>query len=392
MSQPSMAAKAALEAELRALEEQLEKKRIEEEIRQLQAQLEAVQPEDAEEEYEEIVEYIDYDQDYEEEYEEVEEYTESEVEEEIIEEEEMASPSRETTSAVAPPVAPSRSTTTRVASNKPIAAAGEGAPTSKPRFVTRVKKQNAFTRNMEAKAAAAARAEREKAEAAVKAHPKHRGGAVQVVQKSKEQGPLPDLPPFTARVIPKTPPSAAGDETNMEILLGPKLYKGGKCISCSTNAGVEDQELVMLYFAAYWNSDCKPFFALLDDFYKIVSKEAKLEVIYISCDRSLQHFKEAFVKLPYLAMPPGTSPLKNTLARALQLVDMPSLVVMNPQTGHIITTKAVEQIENLDRRNIDQCKALVAQWKATKPIPISEVQHDKRFVNGDMERGFLYWQ
>jgi hypothetical protein len=75
-------------------------------------------------------------------------------------------------------------------------------------------------------------------------------GAMNAKDVSKESviaSLVPSLPAFCKRSIPKLPASPPGQETPMEILLGPKLYKQGTLSIATTCSACADQELVMLY-------------------------------------------------------------------------------------------------------------------------------------------------
>lgn len=223
--------------------------------------------------------------------------------------------------------------------------------------------------------------------------PRAASGRSNVVPKPDELNTLlPDLPHFAPRIIPDLPASMPMQQTPMETLLGPKLYKQGKLVATTTVAGCHDQDLVMLYFGAAWRRECKEFHPLLIDFYKIVAIPNKVECIYISSDRNLQEFKDYFSMVPFLSLPTQTSVFKNSLARNLELVDLPSLVVLQPSTGMVVTTCGVTDVENLKRRDVAQCNALVAKWKSTTPIPLNDVVGDHSLKYGTMNRGYLYWQ
>jgi Thioredoxin-like len=200
------------------------------------------------------------------------------------------------------------------------------------------------------------------------------------------------LPAFSKRSIPKLPASLPGQETPMEIILGPKLYKQGTLSVATTVSACAGQELVMLYFASAWRRECKEFNSHLLDFYKKCSVQEKIECVYVSSDRNLQEFKAFFAQLPYFSMPTQTAALKNAMAKNLKIVDMPSLVVLDPTSGLVVTTDGVGDIEKLGKCDLSQCQALARTWKAcVTPIPIEDVIGDTRLKHGTMDRGFLYW-
>jgi len=361
---------AALHAELKRLEEELERKRLEEEIRKLQSQLEesgaggsAGQNESEEEEEVKAVE----------EYEEVSEY------EEVVEEEEEFSP------------------VTAMKHYQPAYVA--------PKLSG--KKDNLFTSALAAKQAEADRKKEEKAARAEAAKPKSvaalsgagtpgtGGGGVHA---EEDESDLPPLPPLTQRTIPKTPASPAGSETPMEQLIGPKLYKQGKLVSTTTVAGCEGMDLILLFFGAGWQRECKPFAARLLDFYtvttssKVDNNDVKIECVYVPSDRNLNEFKQVFGKMPWLAMATQTSSYKNAMSKSMHIIDVPFLVVVEPSTGQIVSTRGVEEISACKRRDAHQYQALLRRWKSTTPIPMSEVEKQVEQNSADnLKRGVLYW-
>lgn len=196
--------------------------------------------------------------------------------------------------------------------------------------------------------------------------------------------------PFKRRVIPNIQPSPAGEETAFEQLLGPKLITNPKMHKCGTKGCVKDQELIGLYVAANWKSDCKRFGPLIKDFYYNAAPHNNLEIVYISADRSLSEFKDFYTTTPFLAMPAGTSSIKNELTKALKIIEMPALVILD-EDGDVVTVEGVQKIQELERGNVEQANQLVERWKKTRPIPISDVQKDNTLLHGTMDRGYVYW-
>jgi Thioredoxin-like len=197
--------------------------------------------------------------------------------------------------------------------------------------------------------------------------------------------------PFKRRVIPNLQPSPAGQESIFETLLGPKLITNPQLHKCSTKGCVKNQELVGLYFGAVWKSDCKRFNPMLKDFYYNTAAASNLEIIYISADRSLIEFKDCYATMPFLAMPAGTTSIKNDLTKALKIIEMPALVILDDE-GSIVTVQGAQKIMELEKGNVEQANQLVDRWKKTRPIPISEVKMDNTLLYGTMERGTVYWQ
>lgn len=197
--------------------------------------------------------------------------------------------------------------------------------------------------------------------------------------------------PFKRRIIPNLQPSPAGEESIFEQLLGQKLITNPQLHKSSTKGCVKDQELVGLYFGAVWKSDCKRFNAILKDFYYNTAQQNNLEIIYISADRSLIEFKDCYATMPFLAMPAGTTSLKNDLTKALKINEMPALVILDNE-GNVVTVQGVQKLLELEKGNVEQANQLIDRWKKTRPIPISEVKQDHTLLHGTMERGTVYWQ
>jgi len=198
--------------------------------------------------------------------------------------------------------------------------------------------------------------------------------------------------PFQPRVIPNLPASAVGKEIPLELMVGPKLLTcANSKTKVSTVAAVKNQDLVLLYFGASWQKDCKRFTALLIDFYKAchASSTVQIEAIYVSSDRTLTEFKDCIDRLPFLAIPSGTSDAKNALTRQLKVIQQPTLVVLECKTGHVVTTQGVADIQALNVADAAAAVALGKKWQQTKAVPADQVPVVQ---SSDMEKGFLYWQ
>lgn len=196
--------------------------------------------------------------------------------------------------------------------------------------------------------------------------------------------------PFKRRAIPNIQPSPEGQEGIFEQLLGQKLITNPKLHKCSTNGCMKDQELVCLYFAASWKTNCKRFNTLLKEFYYNTAQANNLEVVYVSADRSLMEFKDCFLTMPFLAMPAGTTTYKNHLTKTLKINEMPALVVLDDE-GSVVTVEGVQKITELTKGDVKQANALVDRWKKTRPIPMADVEMDKTLLHGTMDRGTIYW-
>uniref|UniRef100_A0A7S2VC85 protein-disulfide reductase n=1 Tax=Entomoneis paludosa TaxID=265537 RepID=A0A7S2VC85_9STRA len=102
----------------------------------------------------------------------------------------------------------------------------------------------------------------------------------------------------------------------------------------------------------------------------MTSKDCNLELVYISADRTMFEFKDIYNRFPFLAMPTGTVDLKNQLTKDFKVVDMPVLVILNAQTGNLISLNGVEEVSNIPSRDRQFAQDLVNEWKTRKSVPV----------------------
>ena len=109
---------------------------------------------------------------------------------------------------------------------------------------------------------------------------------------------------------------ALTNDFQMSSLLGDHLLTKVGGPKKPTGELLKDKELVLLYFSASWCPPCKAFSPVLMDFYKAISEKGKMEIVYISSDKSLQEFEEYFKKMPWLSIPleQGSAAIKSNLA------------------------------------------------------------------------------
>jgi nucleoredoxin len=199
--------------------------------------------------------------------------------------------------------------------------------------------------------------------------------------------------PLSPRTIAALPPSPEGQETPLELMVGPKLMSPSCTTTVSTLAAMQGQGLVALYFGAQWRNECKRFVPVLSNFYKACCTTSQnLEVIYVSVDRTLVEFNDCYGRMPWLAMPTGTTPFKNSLTEQLKVIDLPTLVVLDTKTGHVVTTNGVAEIEALGEFDAAVATKLVQKWKKTKPIPACDLKTDMTLKNGSLARGIVRWE
>ena len=167
---------------------------------------------------------------------------------------------------------------------------------------------------------------------------------------------------------------------SMESLLGPQLFASGLTkksnafVSKPTKEIVRNKDFVLLYFSASWCPPCQAFSPVLIDFYQRYAAEFKLEVVYVSSDRSLNEFNDYYGKMPWAAIPTdsGAAKMKSDLAGKLQIRGIPALIVLDAKSGLFVTAETREQIQKLKITDAAAVKQLVESWKATERLTLEE--------------------
>lgn len=175
----------------------------------------------------------------------------------------------------------------------------------------------------------------------------------------------------------------------METLLGQTLLaarKGdpsgvtvgtaGAFPSKSTKEVFQDKDFVLLYFSASWCPPCRAFTPLLIDFYNVFARANRIEIVYLSSDRTLEEFNGYYGKMPWMAVPsdPESVRIKKELADRLQIRGIPCLVVLEVSTGLFITNQGRQQVQTVvGSTNRQKAVAdLVQEWKGTEAKTLEE--------------------
>ena len=100
----------------------------------------------------------------------------------------------------------------------------------------------------------------------------------------------------------------------------------------------------MIYFSMHDCPPCREFTALLTELYIDMNQaETHFEVVFVSCDKTVEQFHEYYSEMPWLAMPFQDPRIKN-LAKTFKVRGVPRLVVLNPKSGAVIADQAVDLI------------------------------------------------
>jgi nucleoredoxin len=123
---------------------------------------------------------------------------------------------------------------------------------------------------------------------------------------------------------------------------------------------------------------------LLVKFYNTCAKEAKVEVVFVSSDRTVQSFNEYYQTMPWLAIPTetGAAQIKANLARALSVTGIPALFVLDVKTGNLVSSDARNEVSAVGD---DKTKGreLIAMWKAKETVPLDQIPTPQ----GSQEKG-----
>lgn len=172
----------------------------------------------------------------------------------------------------------------------------------------------------------------------------------------------------------------------MEELLGmnlltPREKDAAEYPTISTKDAFNDKEFVLLYFSAVCPS-CEFFCPLLKEFYEKHGDAAKIQVVYVSSDKTLDDFDENYAKMPWPSITNDDDgyEVKKRLAERLKVQKLPVLIILQVETGLFISNKAHLKIRVMDDRNFSKSSVqkVLEEWKNTKAVPIEEGVQDEQ--------------
>jgi len=121
------------------------------------------------------------------------------------------------------------------------------------------------------------------------------------------------------------------------------IGQGGATVSAAKAA--EGADVVGLYFSAHWCGPCRYFTPLLAKCYEECKKQGKkFEVVFLSSDQDDDSFKSYFADMPWLALPYSQRALKELVSKAFEVRGIPTLVLLDPKTGEVITKDGREAV------------------------------------------------
>jgi len=128
--------------------------------------------------------------------------------------------------------------------------------------------------------------------------------------------------------------------------LGDEFLSGSEGETVEIDALRGEGKVIGLYFSAHWCPPCKAFTPRLVETYNTLKAAGKqLEIIFVSSDRDAQSFAEYFSTMPWLAIPQGDKRVSQ-LKKAFDVEGIPTLVLIDGETGSTITADARSAVDN----------------------------------------------
>ena len=107
----------------------------------------------------------------------------------------------------------------------------------------------------------------------------------------------------------------------------------------------KSSKLIGLYFSAHWCPPCKAFTPVLADFYnKVNANEKIIEIIFVSCDKDANQFKDYYNEMPWLTLPYGDE-RQESLSDEYGCQGIPYLVILNSD-GSIVTKTGRDDVKS----------------------------------------------
>ena len=113
----------------------------------------------------------------------------------------------------------------------------------------------------------------------------------------------------------------------------------------STAEALKGKAAVALYFSAHWCPPCRGFTPKLAEIYKgLVAAGKSFEIVFVSSDREEPDFDSYYGEQPWLALPYAERKLKAALSKKFKVSGIPSLIILDGETGEVITKDGREAV------------------------------------------------
>lgn len=101
---------------------------------------------------------------------------------------------------------------------------------------------------------------------------------------------------------------------------------------------------LFLFFSAAWCPACRRFTEHWVRLYNTLKSQGRdFEVVFVSNDHDVDHFKEYYAQMPWLALPFQDRDRKQRLSKLFEVEGIPTVVVLDSQL-HVVNKDAVEEV------------------------------------------------
>ncbi|CAF1632895.1 unnamed protein product [Adineta ricciae] len=136
-----------------------------------------------------------------------------------------------------------------------------------------------------------------------------------------------------------------------------KLLNGHVYNKANKKVDLNDEEyegmVFGLYFSAHWCGPCGEFTPKLVKFYNAYAEKKKFEIIFVSSDEDEESFKEYYEEMPWLTFDFKQKNKREKLEEKLEVDGIPTLVLIDGDSGEVICTDATQKISEEDPKGKD---------------------------------------
>eukprot|EP00040_Diaphanoeca_grandis_P032159 m.194393 g.194393 ORF g.194393 m.194393 type:complete len:1158 (-) comp32525_c1_seq3:46-3519(-) len=136
---------------------------------------------------------------------------------------------------------------------------------------------------------------------------------------------------------------------SLETLFGPQLVAtNGNVASVGDTKGMLGRcKHVIVYFTALWCKHCAVVTQLLETLTKSLNTGGQrvVEVVLVSSDRTEELYLTHLTAHPWIALPFGSREIKQALRRRFDVRGIPSLVVIDAHTAHVVTYDGLSMLK-----------------------------------------------
>ncbi|MFT7818356.1 nucleoredoxin-like [Arapaima gigas] len=133
-----------------------------------------------------------------------------------------------------------------------------------------------------------------------------------------------------------------GSKPFAEVVAGPLLRSTGQTADSSSLDGTH----VGVYFSAHWCPPCRTLTrVLLQSYHRVREAGHRLEIVFVSADRSEDSFQQYFSDMPWLAVPYCDKVRRSRLNRLYGIQGIPTLILLDT-AGQVITRQGRIEVLN----------------------------------------------